>query len=169
SRLLHRALVRAPRAEADVTIRDPDAGCHPDARRACMLSAHREEPRTMRRRLAVLVLAVLATALLSAVQPSVTAQAPPARNVILVTLDGARTQEIFGGLDLDVLRSTLREGETPESTRVYREFWAPTPEERRSKLMSFFWGEWMARHGSILWNRAKGSRFGISNPHRFSY
>ncbi len=123
----------------------------------------------MRRRLAVLVLAVLATALLSAVQPSVTAQAPPARNVILITLDGARTQEIFGGLDLDVLRSTLREGETPESTKVYREFWAPTPEERRSKLMPFFWGEWMARHGSILGNRAKGSRFGITNPHRFSY
>ncbi|HEX7087000.1 MAG TPA: alkaline phosphatase family protein [Vicinamibacterales bacterium] len=122
----------------------------------------------MLRRLVVLMLA-LAPALLSDVQPRVAAQAQPARNVILITLDGARTQEIFGGLDLEVLRSTLREGETPESTSVYREYWAPTPEERRSKLMPFFWGELMARHGSILGNRAKGSRFGVTNPHRFSY
>jgi hypothetical protein len=30
-----------------------------------------------------------------------------ADNVVLVTLDGARTEEVFGGLDLDVLKSTL--------------------------------------------------------------
>src|SRR2546423_13348889 len=46
-------------------------------------------------------------------------------SVILVTLDGARTQEIFGGLDLDILRSTLRKQgngenvENVEKTRAY--------------------------------------------------
>ena len=34
------------------------------------------------------------------------AQTTQIDNVILVTLDGARTQEIFGGLDLDILQST---------------------------------------------------------------
>lgn len=134
-----------------------------------MLSTHTEDFRTMPRRLALAALAASALVLLLTVQTPVTAQTPRARNLILITLDGVRTQEIFGGLDLDILRSTLREGEAPESTRVYRDFWAPTPEERREKLMPFFWGEWMARHGSILGNRAKGSRFGVTNPHRFSY
>ena len=36
----------------------------------------------------------------------------PGDNVILVTLDGARTQEMFGGLDAAVLASTLKEDET---------------------------------------------------------
>ena len=29
-------------------------------------------------------------------------------NVILITLDGVRTEEVFGGLDVDILRSTLK-------------------------------------------------------------
>src|SRR5690606_29818756 len=132
-------------------------------------SPHAEDARAMPRRVALAARAGSALVLLRTVQAPVTAQTPRARNLILITLDGVRTQEIFGGLDLDILRSTLREGEAPESTRVYRDFWAPTPEERREKLMPFFWGEWMARHGSILGNRAKGSRFGVTNPHRFSY
>src|SRR6516165_5183719 len=59
--------------------------------------------------------------------------------VILVTIDGARTQEIFGGLDLDVFRSTLKDPTTIESTGTYQKFWAASPEERRRKLMPFFW------------------------------
>ena len=35
--------------------------------------------------------------------------------------------------------------------------------------MPFFWTEWMTAHGSIAGNRAAGSRFGITNTHRFSY
>ena len=35
--------------------------------------------------------------------------------------------------------------------------------------MPFFWTEWMPAHGSIAGNRARGSRFGITNTHRFSY
>ena len=35
--------------------------------------------------------------------------------------------------------------------------------------MPFFWTEWMKAHGSIAGNRALGSRFGITNRHRFSY
>ena len=91
------------------------------------------------------------------------------RNLILITLDGARTQEIFGGLDVEVLRAGLKKDERLEDTAVYKRYWAETPEARRARVMPFFWTEWMTAHGSIAGNRAAGSRFGITNTHRFSY
>src|SRR5213594_965902 len=39
-------------------------------------------------------------------------------NIILITLDGARTQEIFGGLDLEVLHSITKKGAV-EETKTY--------------------------------------------------
>src|SRR5687767_11314213 len=46
--------------------------------------------------------------------------ANPGETVVLVTLDGARTQEIFGGLDLDILKSTLKEGQRLEDLPAYQ-------------------------------------------------
>lgn len=96
--------------------------------------------------------------------------APPARsrNVILVTLDGVRVEEIFGGLDLAVLRSTVEKGSV-EETALYKSFWAPTATERRERLMPFFWRTLMTRYGSIGGNAARGSKATITNRHRFSY
>lgn len=91
------------------------------------------------------------------------------RNLILITLDGARTQEIFGGLDVEVLRAGLKKDERLEDARAYQQYWADTPEARRARVMPFFWTEWMTAHGSIAGNRAAGSKFGITNTHRFSY
>jgi len=90
------------------------------------------------------------------------------RNVILITLDGARTQEVFGGLDLAVLKDTTKDGAVEEKD-LYKRYWAPTPKERREKLMPFFWGTLMARHGSIAGNRTLGSTARLTNTHRFSY
>jgi hypothetical protein len=89
--------------------------------------------------------------------------------VVLVTLDGARTEELFGGLDAEILRSTLREGAALESDVTYRRFWADDAHERRRKLMPFFWGTLMAQHGSIAGNRALGSAVRLTNNHWFSY
>ena len=69
-------------------------------------------------------------------------------NLILITLDGVRYQELFGGLDREILKATIKDGK-PEDTKTYKRFWADTPKERREKLMPFFWGEWMQRHGSV--------------------
>jgi hypothetical protein len=93
-------------------------------------------------------------------------QAP--RNAVLITLDGVRTEEIFGGFDRAVFASTIKEGVLEESPD-YRRYWALTPEERREKVMPFFWGTLMRAHGSIAGNRARDSRFNITNRHRFSY
>lgn len=89
-------------------------------------------------------------------------------NVILITLDGVRTQEIFGGLDFEVLKSLVKKGNV-EETPSYRKFWAPTPKQRREKLMPFFWGAWMKQYGCIYGNRSLGSTVQVRNRHRFSY
>lgn len=91
-----------------------------------------------------------------------------ADNVVLITLDGARGEEIFGGLDLDVLKSTLKDGQKSEDAPAYRRFWAGTPEQRRRKLMPFFW-TLVSEHGSIAGNRRLGSAVQLANRHWFSY
>lgn len=92
-----------------------------------------------------------------------------ADRVVLITLDGTRTEEMFGGLDLTILKSTLKGGQAVEVDSTFRRFWADTPEKRREKLMPFFWGTLMAAHGSIAGHRALGSSVSLTNKHWFSY
>lgn len=93
---------------------------------------------------------------------------PPAQHVVLVTVDGARWQDIFGGIDLDILKATS--GETPvEQTDTYKRFWAATPAERRAKVMPFLWNRLVAQHGVITGNRTIGSRMQVANTLKFSY
>ncbi|NOT58848.1 MAG: hypothetical protein HOP19_01350 [Acidobacteria bacterium] len=90
-------------------------------------------------------------------------------NVILVSLDGARCEEVFGGLDLNVLKSKTRSDRKVEDSALYKQFYAATAEERRMKLMPFFWGTLMKEHGSIAGNRALGSAAMTTNKMWFSY
>jgi hypothetical protein len=87
-------------------------------------------------------------------------------NVILITLDGARTQEIFGGLDADVFRSVNKDF---EKSLAYKRFSAATATERRAKLMPFFWNTLMRDHGSIAGNRELKSSVQTTNKLWFSY
>ncbi len=89
-------------------------------------------------------------------------------NVILITFDGARTQEVFGGLDLEILKSKIKRGKV-EDNEFYKKYWAETAEERRLKLMPFFWGTLMKEYGSIAGNRALGSSVKTTNKMWFSY
>ena len=93
---------------------------------------------------------------------------PAPDNVILITLDGARIEEMFGGMQIGILQSTLREGQRVEDSPMYRRFWAESPQARREKLMPFFWTRLMAQ-GSIAGNPALGSAVQLNNRHRFSY
>lgn len=88
--------------------------------------------------------------------------------VLLVTLDGSRTEEIFGGLDLAVLESTLKPPQRVEDTSTYKRFWAPTREERRRKLMPFFWAL-VSDEGSIAGDSTNRSAVALRNRHWFSY
>ena len=116
-------------------------------------------------RFAVLLIAVLTT-----LTPVSAGRQPVTRDhLILITLDGVRTAEIFGGLDADIMRSTLGKDAKLEDQPAYKRFNAATPEERREKLMPFLWRELMTRHGSIAGNRALKSEVTVTNTHRFSY
>jgi hypothetical protein len=62
---------------------------------------------------------------------------------VLVTFDGARIEEVFDGLDAAIVASPMKDGQRLEDQPIYKRFWAPTAEERRMKLMPFFWGTLM--------------------------
>lgn len=126
---------------------------------------------TVTTRARVLVLVLLVFVFSVAIPPrfeGMAAQAPR-HNVVLITLDGARVEEMFGGLDLDVLRSTLDKDARVEDSPVYKRFWAADPVARREKLMPFFWRTLMRERGSIAGNPAQGSRVHLANRLWFSY
>jgi len=89
------------------------------------------------------------------------------RNVVLVTLDGVRVQELFAGMDEAISRKEKRSG-IYDLERARRRFWRPTREERRHALMPFFW-ERLAPQGIVLGDREHGSRVTPLNPLLFSY
>jgi hypothetical protein len=118
----------------------------------------------------VVIAATIVPAAETQTQPSPASATLKTRNVILITLDGARTQEIFGGLDDEIFKAVLaKDKKTPEQSEVYKRYAGATAEERRQKLMPFFWGTWMTQHGSIGGNRARNSTVQLTNTHRFSY
>ena len=102
-------------------------------------------------------------------EPAATStRAADAANVVLITLDGVRIQEMFGGLDESVARALVKDGRV-EDTPLWQRYWAPTREERRRKLMPFLWGTLLAEQGSIAGDQAVGSIVRVTNRHRFSY
>ncbi|MGF7217219.1 hypothetical protein GGR92_003392 [Spirosoma lacussanchae] len=86
-------------------------------------------------------------------------------NIVLITLDGVRWQEVFAGADSILL---FDQSYYQDTAGARKQFWAPTPEERRNRLMPFFWNT-MARQGQLYGNRLKGSRMNVSNLYWFSY
>lgn len=90
-----------------------------------------------------------------------------AANVVLVTADGLRHQELFTGADARLLDDVGTSGiQTPE--RVRELYWRGNAHARREALMPFFWGT-LAPKGIVLGERAIGSEAFLTNPHRNSY
>lgn len=87
-------------------------------------------------------------------------------NVILITLDGARTQEIFGGFDVQLYWKIKKDAEKQD---LYKQYWSDSVESQREKLMPFFWQVLMKNHGSIAGNRSLKSEVKTTNNHLFSY
>jgi hypothetical protein len=88
------------------------------------------------------------------------------RNVFLITTDGLRWQEVFTGAEELLL--SKENGGVKDLDGMKKDFWRPTPEERRKALMPFLWSE-VASKGQIYGNQAKGSVARIVNTRRFSY
>lgn len=92
--------------------------------------------------------------------------APPATHVLVVTLDGVRWQEVFGGARRELISTEA--GGVADTTGVLRRFWRESPEARRSALLPFLW-ETIARQGLLLGDSAAGLTVRVSNGKWFSY
>ena len=88
----------------------------------------------------------------------------PARNVVVITLDGLRWQEMFTGAD----RAYFKQEKTGEPGASEKRFWRSTPEERRAVLMPFMWNT-IATKGQIFGDPSKASRAHLTNGLWFSY
>lgn len=87
-------------------------------------------------------------------------------NVILITTDGLRWNEIFQGVDEPMISRIY--GNISDTNAIRKWLWRDTPEARREALFPFLWGT-VAKQGQIWGNREKGSNVRVSNGHNFSY
>ncbi|MBL4676715.1 MAG: alkaline phosphatase family protein [Mucilaginibacter sp.] len=92
------------------------------------------------------------------------AQSHKTQNVIIVTLDGMRWQDVFRGADSALINSKF----TDDKDDVKKQFWATTPTERRKILFPSLWSVVNAQ-GQIYGNRDLGNKDEVANPYRFSY
>lgn len=73
-------------------------------------------------------------------------------HVILITIDGARWQDIFDGADSDLMQSDT----------LMQRF------SSRQSIMPFFWSK-IYDSGAIFGNRHFGNKVNVKNPYRISY
>src|SRR5579862_272216 len=96
------------------------------------------------------------------------AQNRKTKNLILVTADGLRWQDLFTGID-PVLKDQKEAGMTGTGAAALRErLWKLEAEQRRLALMPFFWGT-LTAGGIVLGNVNKGSSVQVTNRYRVSY
>ena len=110
--------------------------------------------------------AVLVLVLVSLVATSVPAEERRCQNVVLVTLDGLRWQELFGGAEQRLIDRQAGGVREPEVT--LKRFAAPTAQQRRQKLMPFFW-DVVATRGQVLGDPQKKCDVVVTNGLFFSY
>jgi hypothetical protein len=89
----------------------------------------------------------------------------PAENLIVITIDGFRWQEIFTGADPDLINNSSY---TPDPATIKMMYWADKEEERRKKLLPFFWNI-LAAKGQLYGNRRYDNNVNTANLYRCSY
>ena len=86
-------------------------------------------------------------------------------NVVLITLDGLRWQELFSGADPDVI---WNEKYVDDIEATASKFWDKDPRKRRELLFPFMW-KTLASQGQIYGNRWLGNKVNVANRYWFSY
>ena len=88
-----------------------------------------------------------------------------AENVVLITFDGLRWQELFRGLDQRLATHEEYGGRTEE---LMSQFWHDDADESARKLFPFLHDR-VFRQGSVIGNRDRSSCAQVANPWYFSY
>ena len=87
-------------------------------------------------------------------------------NIIIITTDGFRWQELFKGMDSSIANnSKFNQG---DSSYIFENYWSNNENERRKKLMPFLWNT-IANHGQVYGNRKFDNKVSNANPYWFSY
>ena len=107
---------------------------------------------------------------LVALNPALLAQAPPAQlktqNILLITFDGLRWQELFGGADRRLF--DREHGGVRNVEALEERFWLDDIKERRARLLPFFWSV-VAKQGIVLGDPSADSSVTSTNGRYFSY
>ena len=107
---------------------------------------------------------VIALALAAISWPSAQAAPPSAKNVVVITLDGFRWQEMFGGPSAEYFKKDSK----GQPTTLEREYTAGSAADRRTRLMPFVWKTIQSK-GQIFGDPSAGSRSHVTNGLWFSY
>jgi membrane-anchored protein YejM (alkaline phosphatase superfamily) len=86
-------------------------------------------------------------------------------NLIIVTIDGLRWQEVFTGADNTLINNNKF---VKNTAQLKEKFWDDSPLKRKKLLMPFLWNT-IAKKGVLIGNRSIGSNMSVSNNWRFSY
>ena len=84
-------------------------------------------------------------------------------NIIIVTLDGFRWEEVFGGADSLLINDSTYVRDTAS---LKQQFWTSSIEERRKKLLPFFWST-VQSQGQLYGNRWKENKVNNANKYWF--
>lgn len=87
------------------------------------------------------------------------------KNVFIITTDGFRWQEVFGGADSALIHDDRFTIDTGLSKAMY---WDGSIELRRKKLMPFFW-DVIAKKGQLYGNRLFSNKMNVKNLYKISY
>lgn len=98
-------------------------------------------------------------------EPITTSIPDPVQNLFIITVDGFRWQELFTGADSVLINN---EECTPDAETMNQLYWAPGIDERRKKLMPFFWNV-VAKKGQLYGNRYFNNKMNVSNLYSLSY
>ena len=84
--------------------------------------------------------------------------------LIVISFDGLRWSEVFGGAD----SAMLARPDYVKDRQAAEKYWRQTPAERREALLPFIWS-YVPGHGYLVGNRWLGSRMDMANRMWFSY
>ncbi|HMJ46929.1 MAG TPA: sulfatase-like hydrolase/transferase [Ferruginibacter sp.] len=90
----------------------------------------------------------------------------PGKNIIIITIDGIRWQEIFGGADSSILFAGKYLSK--DSISITKKYWDSNPLKRRKAIFPFLWTI-VAEQGQLYGNRNIGNKVNTKNPYWFSY
>jgi hypothetical protein len=89
-----------------------------------------------------------------------------AQNVVLITLDGLRCEEVFGGADP---RLMTKENGVEKPDELKEKYWVEDREKRRAMLLPFLWGRCQEGTAWIAGDLENESLVAVTNGLYFSY